>query len=103
MSKILEEQVQKAQMLVDGLKKNREQVKARGVTDGQIAELEQKAEQLKAMNEEVERLRDELSRKSKAANRQMMETKGKLMELKHFVKRYFEPGHWRDLGVPDKR
>lgn len=103
MSKTHVEQVQKALMLVAGLRKNVELVKNRGINNEQIRELEQMANELGTMDKELDNLRLEVSQKTKKANQKLMEMKGKMIDLKKIVKHYFDSSRWKDFGVQDKR
>lgn len=103
MAKVYAEQVQKAQVLVAGLKKNYELVKSKGITLEQIQLLGEMADEAARMNAEVEALREEVSRKAACANRRLEEMKGNMMSAKRIVKSNFDPSKWADLGVMDKR
>ena len=104
MSKVYAEQVNKAQLLVTGLKKNYEWVKSRcDITMEQIQDLEALADEAARMNAEVEALREEVSRKAAAANRKLDEVKIRMMSAKRQIKASFDPMKWMELGVMDKR
>lgn len=103
MSKIHAEQVQKAQMLVVGLRKNLPLIKNRGIGHEQIEELEQLANELGKMDRELDLLRAEVSQKSKNTNQKLLAMKGKMINLKKIIKHSFDSSHWRDFGVLDKR
>lgn len=78
MSKVYSEQVQKAQMLAAGLRKNYELVKNRGISSEQIAQMEKDAKEAARMNEEVEVLRAEVGAKAARANKKLTELKNKV-------------------------
>ncbi len=103
MSKTYADQVQKAQLLVAGLKKNLELVKNRGISLEQIERLERAATQAAEMNREVEALREEVSLKAGAANKKLTEVKNDMQNCKTIVKRCFDQERWIDFGVMDKR
>ncbi|MBQ8520962.1 MAG: hypothetical protein IJ456_06245 [Bacteroides sp.] len=103
MSKVYSEQVQKAQMLAAGLRKNYEQVKSRGISSEQIAKLEEDAKKAARMNEEVEALRAEVSTKAARANKKLTEMKNNMQDAKQIIKRCFDQEKWIDFGVMDKR
>lgn len=103
MSKTYADQVQKAQLLVAGLKKNLELVKNRGISLEQIERLERAATQAAEMNREVEVLREEVSLKAGAANKKLTEVKNDMQNCKTIVKRCFDQERWIDFGVMDKR
>lgn len=103
MSKVYLEQVQKAQMLVIGLKKNYELVKDRGISREQIVQLEKDAEIAAAFNKEMDELRGEVKRKSAQANKKLTEVKNSIRNMKQVIKTGFEQSKWEDFGVYDKR
>lgn len=103
MAKVYAEQVKKAQLLAEGLKKNYEQVKNRGISMEEIAQLEADANEAARMNAEVEALREEISRKAALANQKLIKVKSNMMNAKAIIKRCFDPYKWPDFGVLDKR
>ena len=104
MSKVYAEQVEKAQILVAGLKANINFVKLRcGITMEQVKALEELANEAVRMNAEVEALREEVSRKAAIANRKLDELKRNMMNAKQQIKSSFDPCKWAELGVLDKR
>lgn len=103
MSKVYSEQVQKAQMLAAGLRKNYELVKNRGISSEQIAQMEKDAKEAARMNEEVEVLREEVIAKAARANKKLTELKNNMQNAKQIIKRCFDQEQWQDFGVMDKR
>ncbi len=103
MSKVYSEQVQKAQMLAAGLRKNYELVKNRGISSEQIAQMEKDAKEAARMNEEVEVLRAEVGAKAARANKKLTELKNNMQNAKQIIKRCFDQEQWQDFGVMDKR
>lgn len=103
MSKVYSEQVQKAQMLAAGLRKNYELVKNRGISSEQIAQMEKDAKEAARMNEEVEVLRAEVGAKAARANKKLTELKNNMQNSKQIIKRCFDQEQWQSLGVMDKR
>ena len=103
MSKVYSEQVQKAQMLAAGLRKNYELVKNRGISSEQIAQMEKDAKEAARMNEEVEVLRAEVGAKAARANKKLTDLKNNMQNAKQIIKRCFDQEQWQDFGVMDKR
>ena len=103
MSKVYSEQVQKAQMLAAGLRKNYELVKNRGISSEQIAQMEKDAKEAARMNEEVVVLRAEVGAKAARANKKLTELKNNMQNAKQIIKRCFDQEQWQDFGVMDKR
>lgn len=103
MSKINLEQVQRARMLVEGLRKNYSQVNRYGISAEEITRLEQLAGELEKLDGELEALRTEVSNKVGVTNHKLAEVKSGLMSAKQIVKRNFDPESWKNFGVMDKR
>lgn len=103
MSKTYSDQVQKAEMLVTGLRKNFEQIQPFGISLEEIKRLETTAAEASQMNREVEVLREEVSRKAAAANKKLTEVKNSMQNLKQIIKHNFEQEKWVNFGMPDKR
>lgn len=103
MSKVYLENVQKARMLVAGMRKNSEWLKELGIAPEQIDRLEKDAEEAAVYNGEVEKLREEVSGKVACANKKMAEIKDNMVAIKTLVKRRFEQEKWINFGIADKR
>ncbi len=103
MSKTVEQQIEKSRMLIGGLKKHLSEGVGGGVSNEEIAQMEQALSDLQAANEEVERLREELTPKVKRMNDIMAAVKAVYVDKKKTLKGYYPQERWADYGVPDKR
>lgn len=103
MSKVYVEQVQKANLLIAGVRKNFDLVKNHGITLEQLRDLEEAAKVAAQMNEEVEELRQQTTIKAAQANKKLIEIKDTMRDVKRVVKGYFEQPKWESFGVLDKR
>jgi DUF4097 and DUF4098 domain-containing protein YvlB len=103
MSKVYLEQVQKAQKLAAGLKKNYDLVKGRGISREQISQMEEFAGEAFKMNQEIEELRTKISVKVVEANRKLNEIKINVHSAKQVIKQHFDQTKWVDFGILDKR
>lgn len=103
MSKTYSDQLNKARILVAGLKKNHEQIRNQGISLEELNELDNAISEAEKLNSEVERLRLETSEAVTQANRKLITVKEKSLEFKRIVKRYNDISKWSDLGVMDKR
>ncbi len=103
MSKTVEQQIEKSQQLVGGLRKHLSNGTGGGVTPDEISHLEQRLKELAAANEECERLRSELSPKVKQMNDILGEVKSIYAEKKKTLKGYYPQEQWLSYGIPDKR
>ncbi len=103
MSKTVEQQIEKSQQLIGGLRKHLSNGVGGGVTNDEIDHLEQRLKELAVANEECERLRAELSPKVKHMNEILGEVKAIYAEKKKTLKGYYPQEQWLSYGVPDKR
>lgn len=103
MSKTYSDQMNKAKILVTGMRRNYEQIKEHGISLEELSMLESAISEGEKLNKEVERLRSEISEMSTQANRKLITVKDKSLELKRIVKRHIDIDHWEDFGVMDKR
>lgn len=103
MSKTYSDQLDKAKVLVAGLKKNYEQVKNQGISLEELNDLGNAISEAEKLNSEVERLRLETSEMVVQANKKLITVKDKALEFKRIVKRNNDIGKWADFGVMDKR
>lgn len=103
MAKVYAEQIEKAKVLVAGLRKNFDAVKNRGISREQIDVLDALTKETERMNAEVEALREEVRQKTAKASRKLFEMKNQMMVAKKTVKNNFTPYKWPEFGVMDKR
>lgn len=103
MSKTYSDQLNKAKVLVAGLKRNYEQIKNRGISLEELNNFGNAISEAEKLNSEVERLRLETSEMVAQANRKLITVKDKALEFKRIVKRYNDISKWTDFGVMDKR
>lgn len=103
MSKTYLDQVSKTKALIEGLRKNYDQVKGLGITQEELSKLESAVQEGEKLNAEVERLRAETSEAVSVANHKLAEIKEGTAALKRIVKLNIDMNRWMDFGVPDKR
>ena len=103
MAKTYSMQVEKARILLDGLRKNLAPVGGHGVTEEALAQLERDAAETERMDAELDALRAEVSEKASLASKKLEELRMQVQTLKQIVKRNFDQTRWEALGVPDKR
>lgn len=103
MSKTFLIQVEKARLLIDGLRKNYDAVHDKGIDHEGIDRMEQFSREAEALNGEVEALREATSRKVREANAKLEKMKNLFTDYKKTIKTSFLPDRWADFGVMDKR
>ncbi|WP_419082266.1 hypothetical protein [Phocaeicola sp.] len=103
MSKTYSDQLDKAKVLIAGLRRNYEQIRNRGISLENLTDLENAISEAEILNGEVERLRSEINEALAAANKKLITIKDRTLEYKRIVKRYNDMSKWADFGVMDKR
>lgn len=103
MSKTYSLQIEKARLLVDGMRKNFDAVKGLGVTEEIISSLEQKSQEADQLNDELDALRLQVAEKASVANKKLNDLRIQVQELKQLIKKNFDQTRWESLGIPDKR
>lgn len=103
MSKVYTEQVQKAEALSAGMKKNYERIKNKGIRPEAIDELHTKALELEAMSREIDKIKAETSNKVRIAQEKLAELKNDMLQIKQIIKPAFSQEQWIDFGIADKR
>ena len=102
MSKAVELQIEKSRHLIEGLRKHLHGIGG-GVSNEDIASMEQSLKELELANAEVDRLREELTPKVKQMNELLSRVKDAYAEKKKTLKGYYPQERWADYGIPDKR
>jgi hypothetical protein len=103
MSKVISEQIEKTQMLVNGLKGKVELVKDKGLDNEFIDKLNAENKLMSTYNEELDKLKAELKAKTIQTNRKILEIKTQVKEAKRVIKRDFMQHQWKEFGITDKR
>ncbi|MDR1779765.1 MAG: hypothetical protein LBR50_03415 [Tannerella sp.] len=103
MSKVISEQVKKAESLIAGLRKHPEIMGKVGVNEQTLAALESESKLLGAQNEELEQLEAKRSEVSRAANGKLVAIRTQFQTLKRTVKLNTDPAKWAQVGILDKK
>lgn len=103
MSKTFDQNVEKAQVLVAGIKKNFAEVEKYGIRMENLAKLEEESAKALAMIREVEELREIVSQKLQAANAQLESVKGNYAEIRQAIRLNYPQEQWARFGLMDKR
>src|SRR5574344_2544806 len=102
MSVTILNEVDKAQVLTEGLRKNLAVLKQIGITASKVDELESAYKELKQRDDEVEALRRQLTLKVRENNKLTSELKERMMGLRRVVKSHYNQTEWIRFGVQDK-
>lgn len=103
MSKTIELQIEKSRMLVEGLSKNLEALRSKGISEENLRTMASDLDRLKVANEECDRIREELSGKVKNMNGILVSVKDAFAENKRIIKTNYPQELWIKYGVQDKR
>lgn len=103
MSKVHLEQIEKTNLLLEGLKNNQSILKEKGINAGFIEKLESDNNLAIIYNDENDRLKADLKAKTVRANRKLDEIKSMVRDVKKIIKRDFPQEQWSKFGIMDKR
>ena len=103
MSKTIELQIEKSQVLIEGLNRNICELRAKGVRDESLTAMSNDLTTLKKMSDECDAIREDLSGKVKTMNEVLKRVKEAFANHKLIVKRNYPQERWINYGVQDKR
>lgn len=103
MSKTVDLQIEKSEVLIQALRKRLNEVAAHGFTAEMLDKMAKQLEELRRENKKCEDLRAELSKQVKASNEKLQEVKDIFKEKKDIIKGFYPQERWADYGVMDKR
>ena len=102
MSKTIDLQIEKSRVLIEGLGKNIETLRDKGIASEELQAMAADLERLKLSNDECDKIREELSRKVKAMNDILTTVKEAFAEKKRIIKINYPLEQWIQYGVQDK-
>ena len=103
MSKTIELQIEKSQVLIEGLNRNICELRAKGVRAESLTAMSNDLTTLKKMSDECDAIREDLSVKVKKMNEVLKRVKEAFANHKLIVKRNYPQESWINYGVQDKR
>lgn len=103
MNRIYSEQIERATMLAEGLKKNSEMLQSAGFDLSLIEKLEQDCQLMAREGEAIAAEEEALSKHRTACHIILSRLKSNLFLGKGYIKQNVDQNHWNDFGVPDKR
>jgi hypothetical protein len=103
MSKTIDLQVEKSRVLIDGLRKNLNALRDKGINSDELDRMLSDLESLRVANEECDKSRLALSAKVRTMNAILVNVKEKFAEKKKIIKGYYPQEEWSKYGVQDKR
>lgn len=96
-------EIDKAEALVKGLRKNLDEVKPLNVTADGVDKLEAAYKTLKEKDAEVDALRRQLTVKVRENNELLAALKAQMLDYRKAIKGHYEQPQWIRFGVQDKR
>jgi len=96
-------EIDKAEALVNGLRKNLDEVKPLNVTAAGVNKLEAAYKELKQKDSEVDALRRQLTVKVRENNELLAALKAQMLDYRKTIKGHYEQPQWIRFGVQDKR
>ena len=103
MSKTIDLQIEKSRVLIEGLSKNIETLRDKGIVSDELQAMTADLERLKVANDECDKIREELSQKVKNMNAILSGVKEAFAEKKRIIKMNYPQEQWIRYGVQDKR
>ncbi len=96
-------EIDKADVLVAGLRKHLKEVQAIGITTDALNRLEEAAKALRQKDAEVDELRRQASLKAHENMESIADLKAQMLTLRKAVKARYPQYEWIKYGVQDKR
>lgn len=96
-------EIDKAKVLVDGMRKNLDKAKQLGIEAPALDRLEKAYTVLKTKDDELDALRRQATLKVKENNELLADMKAQMLTIRKAVKENYPQQEWMDFGVQDKR
>ena len=96
-------EIDKAKVLVDGMRKNLDKAKQLGIDAPALDRLEKAFTDLKIKDDELDALRRRATLKVKENNELLADMKEQMLSMRKAVKQYYPQHEWMSFGVQDKR
>lgn len=96
-------EIDKAKVLVDGMRKNLDKAKQLGIDAPALDRLEKAFTDLKIKDDELDALRRQATLKVKENNELLADLKEQMLSMRKAVKQNYPQQEWMSFGVQDKR
>lgn len=97
------EQINKAQVMLSGLKGNAAQIARRGLDEAFLAKFDADRDEAVALNDAQEKLKADLVSKTAQLDSKLLELDKQVSEAQKIVKIDFDKSRWREFGIEAKR
>ncbi len=96
-------EIDKAKVLVDGMRKNLDKAKQLGIDAPALDRLEKAFTDLKIKDDELDALRRRATLKVKENNELLADMKEQMLSMRKAVKQNYPQQEWMSFGMQDKR
>lgn len=96
-------EIDKANVLIAGLRKHLDEVKQLGISTDAINKMEEAGKSLKQKDEEMDALRRQSTLKARENRELLADLKSQMLEIRKTIKGNFPQTDWIKYGVQDKR
>lgn len=103
MSKTIDAQIEKSDLLIEGFRKHIKDLREWGVEEADLDAMSESLKKLKTADEACAELRQELSKRVKVMNDILADARSHYLIYKRLVKENFPQETWQQYGVFDKR
>lgn len=103
MSKTIEQQVEKAQKLAEGIISGKEKLKAKGINVDRVSELTKQADAVMSAGNKVDAMRLEVSEQVKKTNELLGQLKREYGVYRNMIRNNFPQEQWITFGLKDRR
>lgn len=103
MSKTIDAQIEKSDLLIEGFRKHIKDLREWGVEEADLDAMSESLKKLKTADEGCAELRQELSKRVKVMNDILADARSHYLIYKRLVKENFPQETWQQYGVFDKR
>ncbi len=103
MSQVHSNSIKKTELLITGLRRNKETLENKGIDEQLITKLEISKNQSVTYEKEKDALRAELKAKTLQAMIRMNEISSLTKQIKQIIKKNYDQSKWADFGIMDKK
>ncbi len=103
MSKTIDLQIEKSNLLINTLKRRFSEVEDKGIRMSELRDLSAQLEKLQASSKQTEEMRERLSAQVHTTNNILAQVKEKYKNIKEVVRVNYRQDQWIHFGVLDKR
>ncbi|MCR4932377.1 MAG: hypothetical protein K5918_08095 [Bacteroidales bacterium] len=96
-------EIEKADVLVAGLRKHLKEAQEIGITSDALNRLEEASKNLRQKDKEMDEMRRQATLKTRENQNLLADLKAQMLEMRKAVKARYPQSEWINFGVQDKR